>query len=83
MVLFRRIGMALLIAALAGCASQVTRPPAATATREPVRALTSFEIEISPAAKAAMADAKNSEVRPRGIPGRGPAHTGCRQTGVP
>ena len=58
---FRRMAMALLIATLAGCASQVTRPPEATAAREPVRALTSFEIEISPAAKAAMADAETQK----------------------
>jgi hypothetical protein len=58
MILFCRIALALLIATLAGCASQVTRPPEATTTREPVRALTSFEIEISPVAKAAMDDAE-------------------------
>ena len=55
--MLRRFAIALLIATLAGCASQVTRPPAdATATREPVRALTSFEVEISPAGKATMAE---------------------------
>jgi hypothetical protein len=61
MILLRRIAMALLIAALAGCASQVTRLPEATSAREPVRALTSFEIEISPVAKAAMADAETQK----------------------
>ncbi len=61
--MFRRIAMALLIAALAGCASQVTRTPdaAAAAAREPVRALTSFEIDISPAGKAAMAEAETQK----------------------
>ncbi len=61
MNMFRRIAIALLIATLAGCASQVTRPPDAATAREPVRALTSFEIEISPAAKAAMADAETQK----------------------
>lgn len=53
MSLIRPIAIALLVAGLAGCASQVTRQPEA-ATREPVRALTSFTVQISPAAKAAM-----------------------------
>jgi hypothetical protein len=61
MLVFRRLAMALLIAALAGCASQVTRPTEATTPREPVRALTSFEVEISPTAKAAMADAETQK----------------------
>jgi len=61
MILLRRIALALLITTLAACASQVTRPPEATTTREPVRALTSFEIEISAAAKAAMADAETQK----------------------
>jgi hypothetical protein len=61
MILFRRMAMALLIAALAGCASQVTRAPEATTAREPVRALTSFEIEVSATAKAAMADAETQK----------------------
>jgi len=61
MFMFRPIAMTLLIATLAGCASQVTRPPEATTAREPVRALTSFEIEISSAAKAAMADAETQK----------------------
>lgn len=56
--------MALLIATFAGCASQVTRPPEATAKRETVRALTSFEIEISPTAKAAMAAAETQKFDP-------------------
>lgn len=56
MIPFRSIAMALLIATFAGCASQVTRPPEATIAPAPVRALTSFEVEISPQAKAAMAD---------------------------
>jgi hypothetical protein len=61
MITFHRIAMALLIATLAGCASQVTRSPEATTAREPVRALTSFDIGISPAAKAAMADAETQK----------------------
>jgi hypothetical protein len=60
-IIFRRIAAAVLIATLAGCASQVTRQPEATTTVEPVRALTSFEIEISPASKAAMADAETQK----------------------
>ena len=51
----RPIAIAFVVASLAGCASQVTRSPEQTA-KEPVRALTSFSIEISPTAKAAMAD---------------------------
>lgn len=61
MILLRRIAMALLIATLAACASQVTRQPEAATAREPVRALTSFEIEISPAVKAEMADAETQK----------------------
>jgi len=60
-LLLRRIGMALLIATFAGCASEVIRPPEATIAREPVRALTWFEVEISPAGKAAMADAETQK----------------------
>lgn len=51
---FRRIACVLVLATLAGCASQVTRTPESMAAREPVRALTSFEIAISPAVKASM-----------------------------
>jgi len=61
MIPLRRIAVCLLIATLAGCASQVTRPPEAAATREPVRALTSFEVEISPAVKKAMDDAETQK----------------------
>lgn len=61
MLMFRRMALALLVATLLGCASQVTRPPQAATTREPVRALTSFEIEISAAAKATMADAETQK----------------------
>lgn len=61
MLMFRRMALALLVATLLGCASQVTRPPQAATAREPVRALTSFEIEISAAAKAAMADAETQK----------------------
>jgi len=56
MSLFRSMAVALLAATLAGCASQVTRPPEEPISREPVRALTSFDIEISPKCKAAMSD---------------------------
>ena len=64
MMLLQRMGMALLFASLAGCASQVTRPTEATTTREPVRALTSFEIQVSPAAKAEMAEAETQKFDP-------------------
>ena len=67
MIPFHRIAMALLIATLAGCAAQVTRPPEAATTREPVRALTSFEIEISPACKASMANAETQKFDPAAL----------------
>jgi hypothetical protein len=60
MNLFRPIAIALLLGVLAGCASQVTLPPETTPA-EPVRALTSFSVEISPAAKAAMAEAETQK----------------------
>ena len=56
MRLFRPVATALLIVALAGCASQVTRPPEEATSREPVRALTSFDIQISPKCKATMSE---------------------------
>lgn len=58
---FHRIASALLVTTLVGCASQVTRAPESAAARDPVRALTSFEIEISPTAKAAMAEAETQK----------------------
>jgi hypothetical protein len=64
MIPLRRIVMTLLVATFAGCASQVTRPPEATTTREPVRALTSFEVEISPVAKQAMGDPETQKFDP-------------------
>ena len=63
MSLIRPIAIALLVASLAGCASQVTRSPEAT-PKEPVRALTSFSVEISPAAKAAMAEPETQKFDP-------------------
>lgn len=57
----RRIVLAMLITTLAGCASQVTRPPESVAAREPVRALVSFDVEVSPAAKATMAAAETQK----------------------
>jgi len=64
MIVLRPIATAFLIATLAGCASQVTRPPEAAIARAPVRALTSFEVEISPQAKAAMADPETQKFDP-------------------
>jgi len=52
----RRIALMCVFALLTGCASQVTRPPEAAATREPVRALSSFDVVMSPNAKSQLAD---------------------------
>ena len=42
--------------ALSGCASQVTRPDSAGAKREPIRALSSFELTMSPNSSSQLAD---------------------------
>ena len=67
MIAFHRSAVVLLIATLAGCASQVTRPPDAATAREPIRTLMSFEVEISPACKAAMADAETQKFDPAAL----------------
>jgi len=60
MSIFRSIAVALLMAALGGCASQVTRPPEEP-SKEPIRALASFDIEISQKCKATMSEAETQK----------------------
>jgi hypothetical protein len=52
----RRLLLVGALAGLAGCASQVIRPPEEAATVEPVRALVSFEVDVSDAARAQLGD---------------------------
>lgn len=52
----RRVALIAALALLAGCASQVTRAPQEAAKREPVRALTSFDVVMSPSAKSQLAE---------------------------
>jgi hypothetical protein len=52
----RRIFLIGLIALVGGCASQVTRAPQAGAAAEPVRALASFDVVMSPNAKSQLAE---------------------------
>lgn len=52
-----RCASAAILLALSACASQVTRPPeSADAAREPVRALSSYTVTMSPQANAQLAD---------------------------
>jgi len=51
-----RLLLAVAVLALAGCASQVTRTEPANVAREPVRALASFDVAMSPNSSAQLAD---------------------------
>lgn len=51
-----RVWAGICILALSACASQVTRSDAPTAAKEPIRALSSFEVTMSPAGSAQLAE---------------------------